>query len=343
MRLRALTTTGLIVLLSGCGSTHKTERPRSSHSSTRKASNTATVARPSRLGSPHALVTAETENQLLLVALPSGRIARRVTLAPDPEDIATVGNGGVAIVVSSSAGTVTVLDPDTLHVIKTFRGFSQPHIVAISPDGQHAYVTDDSRGTLTAIRLSDMTITSTIHVGLGAHHIAFSPNQNQAWVALGESAKQITILNTTDIDHPRVVGHFNPDFLAHDLSFSPGGRQVWITSASTGDVTAFDARDHQVLFRVAVGAPPQHIAFTRSYAYLTSGYGSDIEKVSASTGRIVDRAISPYGSFELAAADGYVVTSSLLRGTLAIYNPNLKHLNTVHLAPATREVAISRR
>jgi hypothetical protein len=97
-----------------------------------------------------------------------------------------------------------------------------------------------------------------------------------------------------------------------------------------------------VLFRVPVGAPPQHIALDGRYAYITSGYGSTIEKVDAATGRVITRANAPYGSFELAAGDGYVATASLLRGTLAVYTPRLTLLRVVELAPATREVAISR-
>jgi len=77
------------------------------------------------------------------------------------------------------------------------------------------------------------------------------------------------------------------------------------------------------------------------YAYLTSGYGCIIERLDAATGRVLAKAKSPYGSFELAADGRYVVTSSLLRGTLAIYTPELKLLRVVHLAPATREVALS--
>ena len=60
------------------------------------------------------------------------------------------------------------------------------------------------------------------------------------------------------------------------------------------------------------------------------------------SGRLVTRGTSPYGSFELAAGDGYVATSSLLRGTLAIYSSGLRLLRVVRLAPATPEVAISR-
>jgi hypothetical protein len=130
--------------------------------------------------------------------------------------------------------------------------------------------------------------------------------------------------------------------MAHDLSFSPDGRQVWISSATGPDVTAFGARDDKALFRVPVGPPPQHLMFEGRYAYLTSGYGRRLEKVDAASHRVLARATTPYGSFELSAGDGYVATASLLRGTLAIYTPDLRLLRVVRLAPATRELAISR-
>jgi hypothetical protein len=53
------------------------------------------------------------------------------------------------------------------------------------------------------------------------------------------------------------------------------------------------------------------------------------------------RARSPYGSLELAAGQGCVVTSSLLRGTRATCHSQLNRLRMVHLAPATREVTVS--
>ncbi|MDE3130539.1 MAG: hypothetical protein KGL16_05250, partial [Acidobacteriota bacterium] len=306
---------------------------------------------------PQALVTDETQNKLLVVDLPRGRIVHSLTVPADPQDIAVTGDGGVVIVVSSRAGRVTVIDRRTLRTLRSFGGFDEPHIVAVAPDDNYAYVTDDVRGTLTAIRLSDMRVAGTVAVGAGAHHLAFSPDERSVWVALGESATRITMLSTvrrgplpgssssssvTDLGHPRVAGSFSPGFPVHDLSFSPDGRAVWLTAAAGPDVTAVDARTRRVLFRVPVGAPPQHIAFSGRYAYLTSGYGSAIEKVDARTGRVLARASAPYGSFELAAADGYVVSSSLLRGTLAIYTPGLRLLRVVALAPATREVAISR-
>jgi YVTN family beta-propeller protein len=330
----------LLVLLVACGSSRSAE-----HSRVREAAAAPAAPGPRRAAvvpAPQALVTDETQNRLLLVSLPSGRVAQRTVLPPDPEDIAASPHGGVVVVVSSRAGKVTVLDRRTMRPLKTFGGFDLPHIAAISPDGDHVYITDDARGTLTVIRLSELRVTSTVRVGAGAHHLTSRPDQRRLWVALGESAKRIVILDTSRADHPRVLGAFGLTFAAHDLSFSPDGRRVWITSSTSSEVTVLDAKTRRVAFRVGVGPAPQHIAFDGHTAYLTSGYGSRIESVNAATGAVIRTTSSPYGSFELAAADGYVAAASLLRGTLAIYTPSLRLLRVVALAPATREVAISR-
>lgn len=285
---------------------------------------------------PEALVTAETENRLVAVDMRSGRVLRRVAMPSDPENVAA---GGVAVVVSPAARTVSLVSAGSLRVAKELHGFVSPQIAVISPDGEYAYVSD-AGGTVTVVQLSDATVVDRVAVGAGAHHMSFRPDQRRLWVALGESARTIVILDTSDVARPHVLGVFHPGFPAHDVSFSPDGRTVWISSADGPDVSVFSARDHRLLFRVPVGPSPQHIAFAGPNAYLTSGYGGVLEKVRASSGRVLARARSPYGSFELAVGDGYAATSSLLRGTLAIYNLSLRLLRVIHVAPAAREVAI---
>jgi YVTN family beta-propeller protein len=338
----ALSALMLSALLAACGGSAAHRTVTSARPATVRvhaaAPNRHRAARPA----PQALVTAETENRLLVVALPSGRVVRRLAVAPDPEDIAANSGACSSVVaVSAAAGKVTVLDRETLNPRSVIGGFESPHIPEIAPGGQYAYVTDDGRGTVTVIALGTPRVTGTIEVGAGAHHLSFDAERERAWVALGESARTIVILSTANQAHPRVIGRFDPGFAAHDVSFAPAGQRAWITSANGPDVTVFNATDHRPLFRVPVGPGPQHVAFAGRYAYLTSGYGATIEKADAATGRILARARSPYGSFELAAGDGYVVVSSLLRGTLAIYTPGLKLIRVVHLAPATREVALT--
>jgi hypothetical protein len=76
-------------------------------------------------------------------------------------------------------------------------------------------------------------------------------------------------------------------------------------------------------------------------AYVTSGYGSQLEVVDPPTRKVLRRVRVPYGSFNLAAAGGIVVTSSLLTGRVTEYDATtLRRWMSVELAPATRDVAI---
>ena len=180
-----------------------------------------------------------------------------------------------------------------------------------------------------------------MYVGPGAHHMAFAPNQRRLWVALGESARTIVILDTTNVARPRVIGRLDPGFTVHDLGFTANGRRVWVSSAAGPDVAVLSARSHRILFHVGVGAPPQHVSLVGATAYLTSGYGGIIERASVASGRVLGRARTPYGSFELATGEGFVATSSLLDGRLTVFDPGLRRLRVLRLAAVTREVAIS--
>ena len=285
-------------------------------------------------------MTEETKNRLAVVGLRSGRTERQVDLPADPEFVAA--NREVAVVVSPASGAVSVLDRRTLRPIKVLRGFDSPHIAEISPDGRFAYVTDDARGQLAVIRLADARLLARIPVGAAAHHLCVRPDGRQVWIALGESASTIVVVDTSDPARPRVTGQFDPGFPVHDLLFTPDGRRVWITPSSREDVGVFSARSRRMLFRVPGGAPPQHVAFAGGRAYVASGYGSQIELVSLDTGRVLKVAHAVYGSFNLDVAGGFVAVASLLRGTLSVYDDRLQLLRVRQIAPAARDVAISR-
>jgi DNA-binding beta-propeller fold protein YncE len=346
--MRKALSAALLVMLasSGCGATHARTRHETSSSVTSaatapsSAAPAATSAPQTRARrSPFAFITAETENRLWIVSLAGRPHARSVAVPAGPQYVAA--EAGAAVLSSPQAGAVTLLGGDPLQVRRVLRDFGTPRVVAISPDGEHAYVTDDADGTVTVIRFLGERIVYRLAVGAGAHHFSFSPDQSRVWVALGESARTIVILDSSHIEHPRVLGHFDPGFPAHDLAFSPDGREVWVSSASGHLVTVFSARDHRSLFTVPVGAPPQHIAFDGADVYLTSGYGRTVEEVAVETHRVLKRAITPYGSFELDAGRGFVVTASLLNGQLAIFTPGLRPLRTLPIAPATRDVELS--
>jgi hypothetical protein len=226
--------------------------------------------------------------------------------------------------------------------VRVLHGFVSPHIVTATADLRGAYVTDDGSGRLAVIRLAGRPrVVRSVFVGAGAHHMGVSPAGNELWIALGERARTIAVLDVSDPWRPKVVGRFDPGFAAHDLAFS-SDRRVWVTAADRRSVTVFDTTTRRPVARVAAGAPPQHVAIGyRDEAFLSSGYGSSLEIVDRSSGRIRRTVRVPYGSFNLAMAGSYVVTSSLLRGTLTELDERGRVWMNRRVAPAARGVAVA--
>jgi YVTN family beta-propeller protein len=295
-------------------------------------------------GTPVALVTAETLNQLIAVELPSGRVLRRIALPADPQNVEARPGVRIAVVVSVRAGVVSLVDTERLRVMRRLGGFRSPHIAALTPDDKYAYVTDDGSGKLNVIDLARRRVIRRVFVGIGAHHLGISPDGRRTWVALGEHAHSIIVLNTSRPARPRVMRRVRPRGTAHDLAFTPSGARIWVTSADNSQVGIYDARTRRLLKSFSGGSPPQHVAFLSGCAYVTSGYAGTMQIRDAESGRLRRTVRTAYGSFNLGLGGGLVLTSSLLRGTLTeLDNTTGRRLGQWHLAPATRDVALTGR
>jgi DNA-binding beta-propeller fold protein YncE len=303
----------------------------------------ASQARVAGGGNPVALVTAETMNELLAVSLPGGRILKRLRMPADPENIETSDRTGV--VVSTRAGAVTLIDLSRLRVVKVLRGFGSPHIPLIGRDGRFAYVTDDARGQLVVIDLVRRRVTRRVYVGYGAHHMTEDGPGNWLWIALGERARSIAVVDVSNPARPRLFEHVDPRGGAHDLAFSPGSARVWVTYDDRPEVGVFSATTGKLVRLLHAGSAPQHILFGPAggggHAYVTSGDDGTLRIFSARTGRLLRTVRTSYGSFNLATYGSFVATSSLYRGIVMEFDENgYRHVAT-HVAPAARDLAFA--
>jgi DNA-binding beta-propeller fold protein YncE len=290
-------------------------------------------------GEPVALVTAETQNQLLVVHLFTGRVIRRMHMPADPQNVETTRTDDAAAVVSTRAGAVTLLALPGLRVRRTLRGFRTPHIAAFAPKGRYLYVTDDARGQLVTIGLRRGRIVSRTFVGFGAHHMSFRAGHHELWIVLGERARSIALVDTTYPSRPRRTGFFSPGGLVHDLAFAPGGRRVWIAYDDRSSVGVFDARTRRLLASLPAGSPPQHVAFGR-YGYVTSGNEGRL-RIFSLGGRLLGMARTPVGSFNLGLGGGVVLTSSLSGGTLTELHTSGRSIWTRRVAQTARDAAFA--
>ncbi len=288
---------------------------------------------------PLALVTAELRNQLVVVSLPGGRVIRRIPVARDPKTVSAAPGGPVAVV-SPGSGTLTMFGSG-LQRLAVFRQFRSPQLAAFTPDGEYLLVTDAVAGTLTSIELSRMRVVGRVAVGSGAHHLAVSPNDRSAWVALGETANTIVVVDVSDPRHMRVLRRLHPPSAAHDLAFSPDGRTVWVSSATQPYVSVYGAVSGGLVGTVPAGRAPQHVLFAAGHAYVTSGYGASIEMVDPADRTVLRRVALPYGSFNLASAGPWLVTTSVLNGEVTILRAaTLRRGAQTTVASVARSVAV---
>jgi len=290
-------------------------------------------------GKVYALVTAETLNQLIVVD--SGRVIKRLPMPAEPENVEAFPNE-TAVVVSTRAGAVALVDTRRLQVRRVLRGFDSPHIAAFSPDGALIYVTDDARGQLAVI---GGRVLRKVFVGFGAHHIAVGPKGRRLWIALGERARSIVIVDTANPRHPSPVGRVDPHGLAHDLAFTPDGRYVWVTYDTGSVIRVFSAATRRPVATLYGGTPPQHVLFGRAdtvfdrSAYVTSGNDGAVREFRWRDRRLIRVLHTPRGSFNLNAEFGWLATASLTQGIVSEFAGNAR--SSIHVAPATRDVALA--
>jgi DNA-binding beta-propeller fold protein YncE len=336
---------GWLLLGASCtGAAQPGTEPSTARTGTSTTSPSSALARPTtrkqhRPRTQVALVTAELRNELVVVALPGGRVVRRIPVAADPKTVSAAPGGPVAVV-SPGSGTVTVFSAG-LRRLAVFRDFRSPQLATFTPDGEYLLVTDAAAGTLTSIELARMRVVGRVAVGTGAHHLAVSPNDRRAWVALGESANTIVVVDVADPRHMRVLRRLLPAAQAHDIAFDPDGRTVWISSASQPYVSVYGAASGRLLDTVPAGSAPQHVLFAAGHAYVTSGYGSSIEMVDPARRTVIQRADLPYGSFNLASVRRWLVATSVLDGEVTVLRAaTLRRRAGTTVASVARSVAV---
>ncbi len=159
-----------------------------------------------------------------------------------------------------------------------------------------------------------------------ARHLSLSGDGTRLWTALGTKARALAVIDVSVSTRPRLVRTIVPPFLAHDVVFAPDGR-VWVTSGRHDSIAVYGVGGARPALILSAAAPPQHIAFSGSRAYVASGDDGAV-RVHRLDGSVV-HAMSrvPRGSYNItfggpAAPIGPVTaTPSLELGTICLLSP----------------------
>ena len=281
---------------------------------------------------PLTLVTADTEASVAVVDAFAGRVLRRIATRPDPRSIERVGE--TAVVAHTAVGEVSLLEG--LAVRHVIRGFGEPRYAATSPTGRYAYVTDSGRADVAVVDVPRARVVARLHLGGWPRHLSIDRAGRTLWVALGTAARDLAVVDVTRPLHPRRIGTIRPSFRLHDVGFVPGTRHVWVTSGDRGSAAIYDSRTGHVLRLLRVGAPPQHVAFDPTRAYVTSGDDGTL-RTFALDGQLLRVTSIPAGSYNVQRGPGRVVTPSLSQGTLCVLDEAGDVMRRVHVARSSHD------
>ena len=266
---------------------------------------------------------------------------RRLATIEDPRSIES-GPGGHVVVAHPAAGALSLLTMRPARVRRVLRGLGAPRYAAIAPDGAHAFVSDGARGELVVVDLARGRIVAGVEVGAGARHLSLDPAGRTLWIALGSSAAAIAVVDVGDPRRPRLRRRVRPPFLAHDVAFSPSGRRVWITAGRERRLAVLPAAGGRPgAAERRRGAPARELRARRRLR----GQRRRRDRARARS-RCTDACAgppaSPYGSYNVQAGAGAVVTPSLARGTLTILDRAGRVQRELQVAPAAHDACLIR-
>jgi DNA-binding beta-propeller fold protein YncE len=282
------------------------------------------------------LATADLESRLVAVELTTGAILEHIPTTAYPRSIETVGN--TAVVAHSDVGVVSLIDGATRKITHVLGGFGEPRYTAGHPDGRHAYVTDAKTGEIVALDVETGAVLAREPVGLLARHISIDATGTRIWAALGPKAEQIATVDVSTPSRPRLLGHLRPPFLAHDVAWAPDGTHIWVSSGDSRGLLVYTA-DGKLVTTLPADAPPQHITFDRTTAYVTSGLSGTLRRHTLDGGRLSVTRV-PEGSYNVQYAHSHVVAPALGYGSLCILDQAGRLLHRDQIANSSHDACI---
>ena len=287
-------------------------------------------------GTPVALVTADTQSRVAVVELSTGRVLRSIPTTPGPRSIESV-RGKLAVVCHTAHGIVSLIDGPSLRVRRVHGHFDEPRYTAAGARGRHAFVTDSGSHEVVTVDVLSGRAVARVRVGGPARHLSIDPSHKILWVSLGSKAEEVAVVDVSRPLAPQLVRRFRPPFLAHDVGMVPGGHQVWVSSGDRGALAVYDRRTGEVLRRLPADAPPQHMTFSGSHAYVTSGEDGTLRVLSLQDGRVVHTTKVPVGSYNVQEAFGWIVTPSLDHGSFCMLDREGRLRHRVQVSPSSHD------
>ncbi|NIM51628.1 MAG: hypothetical protein GTN62_12435 [Gemmatimonadales bacterium] len=195
------------------------------------------------------------------------------------------------VVVNKSAGTLSIVDPETrVELARVATGF-QPHEVAVSPDGKFAYVSDygsvgQPGSTVTIVDIGKARAVGTIPLGSHSRpHGITVASDGTVWVTTEGSQH---VLQLDPVERKILQAIETGQRTTHMVVVAERAGRVFTANIGSGNVTAVDANTGDVLGQLATGAGAEGIDISPdgSRVYVTNRSAGTLSEIDVATNSV---------------------------------------------------------
>ncbi|WP_064196965.1 MULTISPECIES: YncE family protein [Emticicia] len=214
-----------------------------------------------------------------------------------------------------------------------------PEPIAVD-DFPKAFVVNGGSNTISIIDLNTLSVKNIIQlteVGRFPHHISLSPDKTRLAVAIPEfdfTLGHALLHNATDKKGGvTIVDALNGNTLLKmplananfNAAFTNDGTEIWTASAThTGEMFIFDAGTGVLKTKVALGADPSEVVFSKdgTYAFIALGETSFVYVLNTKTKNIEKTIkVDPFPTNVWAVADGKIYVENKIANTINVIDP----------------------
>lgn len=260
----------------------------------------------------------DTDSFKVLANVPAGSYPVRVAIQPDGRYV-WVGNDA-----PGDESGVTVIDAEASAVAARIATGKGHHELAFPPGSRYAFVTNRDEGTVSVIDIGTLKKVRDVRTGGRPLSAAYSPLAKTLYVADGDGGGVAVVDGERHEVVARVPG--KPGLRA--IRFTADGRFGFAVNVLDNTVQVIDASTHRVAHTVNVGAAPDQVTFSKTFAYIRSLGSeyvtmiplSELEKAGPPSTKTFATGVSPPGRApHIPIADAIVPTPE--QYAVAVTNP----------------------
>jgi YVTN family beta-propeller protein len=179
-----------------------------------------------------------------------------------------------------AAGTITTLDLNDGHVLKSAKAGQRPYDVALLRNGSELYVSDWAGKTILVLDPADLRSKATIAVGEHPNQIAVHPSDDRIFVACA-SSNSVSVIDSqrgvvAETIATALFPHAPEGSTPDALAIAPDGKTLYVANADNNCVAVIDIATpgkSQVRGFVPTGWYPTSVAVTPDGKHLLVGVG----------------------------------------------------------------------